>query len=148
LCHVHRAIALGDDNIEHEKGTKLYSGDRYILYPQYVVDLINRQGYVTNLNLDQITSKFERILRHAGIPHFRFHDLRHYSASIQHALNIPDAYIMARGGWGSDQTLKSIYRHAMDSETQRMNKKVNRHFEKILHQNCTINKKTTKKPAI
>jgi hypothetical protein len=29
------------------------------------------------------------------------------------ALNIPDAYIMARGGWSSPAVMQSVYRHAL-----------------------------------
>ncbi len=31
-----------------------------------------------------------------------------------HAIGIPDQYIMARGGWGSDKVLKAIYRGTID----------------------------------
>ena len=48
------------------------------------------------MNPNQITRrKFNDLLKRSGMPVFRFHDLRHYSASIQHALGIPDAYIIA-----------------------------------------------------
>ena len=74
------------------------------------------------------------MLKKLNIRHFRFHDLRHYSASIQHALGIPDAYIMQRGGWEDDTVLKSIYRHAMDQEQDNMNKKANIYFEQTFVQ--------------
>lgn len=60
-------------------------------------------------------------MKRSGVPPFRFHDLRHYCASIQHALGIPDAYIMQRGGWQSDAILKDVYRHTMDDKQQAMN---------------------------
>lgn len=47
-------------------------------------------------------------MKKLDIPHFRFHDLRYYSASIMHAIGVPDVYIMERGGWSSDKTLKKI----------------------------------------
>ncbi len=80
----------------------------------------------------QITKSFPRLLKGAGLPHFRFHDLRHYSASIQHAIGIPDAYIMQRGGWGNDGVLKQVYRHAMISQEKGMSKKANDYFAKIV----------------
>ena len=39
---------------------------------------------------------------------------------MSHSLGIPDSYIMESGGWKSDTTLKSIYRHAMDSKKEEM----------------------------
>ena len=78
-----------------------------------------------------------------GMSHFRFHDLRHYSASIQHALGIPDAYIMQRGGWGSDTVLKSVYRHVLEDKTEQMNKIANGYFENL----CNTKYHTKEKSA-
>lgn len=61
---------------------------------------------------------------------FHFHDLRHYSASVMHSIGIPDAYIMERGGWGSDYVLKNVYRHAMTDKNKEMNDKANEFFLK------------------
>ena len=74
---------------------------------------------------------FQRVLEKNNIPHFRCHDLRHYSASIRHALGIPDAYIMADGGWCSDNVLKAVYRHAMSDRKKEMSDKANSHFESL-----------------
>lgn len=41
---------------------------------------------------------------------FCHHNFRHYAASIMHAIGAPDLYVMQRGGWSSDKTLKAIYR--------------------------------------
>lgn len=86
----------------------------FIEYPEFVSEKWKGiSGRITKLTPDNITTKFSRLLKSSGITHFRFHDLRHYSASIQHALGIPDAYIMSRGGWGNDGVLKNVYRHAL-----------------------------------
>ena len=108
---------------------KSYAGDRYIDYPDFVAEKKKKKkGNITSMTPDVITNRFARILKRAGLPHFRFHDLRHYSASIQHALGIPDSYIMARGGWGNDGVLKNVYRHVMSDPEKRMNQIANQHF--------------------
>ena len=61
------------------------------------------------LTPNDITNRFKTVPKHAGLPHFRFHDLRHYNASIQHALGIPDAYLMQSGGRENDSVLKSVF---------------------------------------
>lgn len=61
----------------------------------------------------------------------RFHDLRHYAASIMHAIGIPDQYILQRGGWSSDSVMKTVYRNTIDLETVRQNKKINDHFKRL-----------------
>lgn len=129
--HVHHSLVLGSDKKWHLKAPKTESSDRYIEAPQFVIDRINEVGHITNLNPHSITLMFDRVLKRNNIPHFRFHDLRHYSASIRHALGIPDAYIMADGGWSSDKVLKAVYRHAMDDRKKEMSDKANNHFQSL-----------------
>jgi len=124
------------------KQPKSYAGDRYIDYPDFVAEKWKgKKGRITELTPNNITNRFHIVLKHAGLNHFRFHDLRHYSASIQHALGIPDAYIMQRGGWGSDGTLKAVYRHALKDQTTAMNSLANSYFEQLCNTECNMKKK-------
>lgn len=100
---------------------------------------------MTSLTPDAISCRFTRLLKAAGLPHFRFHDLRHYCASIQHAIGIPDAYIMQRGGWGSDGVLKNVYRHALKDKEDEMSVKANEYFSKF-EGNATRNATQKNKP--
>ena len=129
--HIHHSLVLGEDKEWHLKAPKTESSDRYITAPQFVVDRIAEIGHITSLNPHSITIMFQRVLDRNNIPHFRFHDLRHYSASIRHALGIPDAYIMADGGWSSDKVLKKVYRHAMSDRRKEMADKANQHFDSM-----------------
>lgn len=134
--HVHHSLVLGTDKEWHLKPPKTKTSDRYIEAPEFVVDRIKEIGHITNLNPHSITIMFQRVLDRNNINHFRFHDLRHYSASIRHALGIPDAYIMADGGWSSDKVLKSVYRHAMSDRRKEMSDKINSHFGEICNTKC------------
>lgn len=116
---------------------KSYQGDRFIEYPDFVARLWSgKTGRLVTMTPDVLTSEFKRYARQMGLPDLRFHDLRHYSASIQHALGVPDAYIMQRGGWSTDAVLKSIYRHAMSDRQKEMSEKINGHFQNLT-QNLT-----------
>ena len=127
--------------IRHPKST---DGDRYIEYPDFVTELWKgKKGRVVGMNPNTLCKMFKRKLDSLDIPHFRFHDLRHYSASIQHALGIPDQYIIARGGWSSDRVLKAVYRHVMDDRQKEMNNKANEHFSSLFA-DITENKKSPK----
>lgn len=59
------------------------------------------------------------------------------SATIQHAIGIPDAYIMQRGGWGNDAVLKNVYRHVMEEKEKEMNKKANDYFSALCNTKCS-----------
>ena len=48
-----------------------------------------------------------------------------------HAIGVPDQYILERGGWSSDNIMKTVYRNTIDNETVRQTKKINDHFQKM-----------------
>ena len=128
--HVHR-------NMVQTKGEcvirqpKTVAGDRFIDYPRFVGDkLAEFDGRVFPYTPRGLDQRWTTICRKLGLS-FRSHDLRHYSASIQHALGVPDAYIMARGGWSDDRTLKDVYRHSVDDVTEQMNVRINEYFSGI-----------------
>lgn len=143
IVHVEFSMALNDKKEWIIKRPKSYAGDRYIQFPDFVIEKIkNKQGKIVDLLPFQISNHFSEILKKSGLPHFRFHDLRHYSASIQHALGIPDAYIMERGGWGNDGVLKEVYRHVMEEKASEMNQKANEHFSKLCNTKCNTETKS------
>ena len=107
----------------------------------YIIDLLPKSGNLVNLNPNQITHRFAKILKTLNIQSFRFHDLRHYAASMMHALGVPDVYIIQRGGWASDTTLKGIYRGVMDDYKEKFTNKVFEHLENMQHEYHTKNKK-------
>lgn len=58
----------------------------------------------------------------------RFHDLRHYNASIMLALNVPDKYAMERMGYSTPATLKKVYQHTMTGKRAEVNDMINGHM--------------------
>lgn len=142
VVHVCRNMVRTGNGSWVIKQPKSYAGDRYIDYPDFVAEKwkgIN--GMITTLKPGSVTDKFRRALNRAGLPPFRFHDLRHYSASIQHALGIPDSYIMQRGGWGNDGVLKAVYRHTLQDREVQMNAIANEHFTQLCNTKCNTQKK-------
>lgn len=132
IVEVKRSMVKGPDKIWYIKQPKTYSSYRSLEFPDYVISKMSGiDGRIIKATPDQISGRFRRAVRSAGLPHFRFHDLRHYSASIMHAIGVPDQYILQRGGWASDNVMKTVYRNVIDLESAKQTKKVNRHFNKL-----------------
>lgn len=127
IVHIHKNKVRDHNGDFHIKSPKTYSGDRYIELPQFVIDTIHQKGYVTSYLPDTITKNFEILLKKNNLPHFRFHDLRHFSASVRHTL-VPDVYTMKSGGWASENILQGIYRHTLSDMEKQMSDKVNDYF--------------------
>jgi len=53
---------------------------------------------------------------------------------IMHAIGIPDQYIMQRGGWSSDKTLKAIYRGTIKDYEEKYTDMTLSHFEGMQHE--------------
>ncbi len=132
VVSVSKSMVLGSDRDWVIKQPKTYGSYREVEFPDFVIKkLKNKKGRIIKASPDNISERFRRALESAGLPHFRFHDLRHYSASIMHAIGIPDQYILQRGGWSSDNVMKSVYRNTIDLEKIRQTKKIKEHFEKL-----------------
>ncbi len=105
---------------------------RTVDFPEFVIKHIpKKEGLIFNCNPDNITNRFHRTIQRNDLPPFRFHDLRHYAASIMHAIGVPDQYIMQRGGWATDGIMKTVYRDTIDEQTIKMNQKINQHFAEL-----------------
>ena len=123
-------IRITKDMILDDSGTwiikppKTSSSIRSVLLPRFVADRIRERGHITDLKPNSITNQLRKVQRRLGIvPPYCFHSLRHYSASYLHAHGIPDAYIMARGGWSSPSVMQSVYRHALSDKAVEMEEK-------------------------
>lgn len=135
VIHVSKTMVLDVSGKWIVKAPKSYAGDRFVEVPQFVANaFMELPGDGIGMTPNKITSRFEHILKKADLPHFRFHDLRHYNASIQHALGIPDAYIMLSNGWGNDRVLKEVYRHTLSDAQKKMNSIAIEHFSAIQHE--------------
>lgn len=134
IVDVNKSMVMGPDRLWTVKQPKTYSSYRKIEYPDFVIKKMEGiEGRIIKATPEQITNRFRRAVKFSELPHFRFHDLRHYSASIMHAIGVPDQYIMQRGGWASDNVMKTVYRNVIDLESARQNKKILKHFDKVSH---------------
>lgn len=110
------------------EATKTVKSKRKIEVAPFVIDkllaLPKENEFVINRLPDTISKDFIDIRNELGI-RCRFHDLRHYNASIMLALNIPDKYAMERMGYSTPTTLKKVYQHTMRDKQQEVADTVN-----------------------
>lgn len=136
--YVHSDVVMGaDGEWVHKDMPKNSSSIRRVQLPAAVMDLIGHgepEEYIYKGTPTSITNKFCRLRDRLGMK-CRFHDLRHYSASIMHAIGIPDQYIMAQGGWSTDSTLKAVYRNTLSDKQKTFTEKKNSYFDKKFFQN-------------
>lgn len=131
ILTVDKAMVQNEEREWCVKPPKTFSSNRQITLPDFVCERLRTSaGRLCNMSPDVITVTFNRAIKKACIPHFRFHDLRHYQASILHAMGVPDKYICERGGWATDTTLKKIYQHTMTDKRQEVENEICSIFEK------------------
>lgn len=132
IVHVRKAMVLDDEKRWVIKQPKSKAGYRDIKMPAFVIDRLvprSSSGRIVELAPVTITDYFIDTRAKFNLPHFRFHDLRHYQASILHAMGVPDKYIMERGGWKTDSTLKNIYQHTMSDKRRQVEDDIVARFE-------------------
>ena len=121
------------------KRPKTIKSNRIIDMPDFVMDIIKQapvqaDGRIVPLHPDAISQKYRRMLAKKGLPHYRFHDLRHFAASYLDYLRIPEQLIMARGGWSTNKTLKRVYTHRMKDQDAIHKATIFNSFEEMHHE--------------
>ncbi|MDP4179074.1 MAG: tyrosine-type recombinase/integrase, partial [Bacillota bacterium] len=154
---IDQALALEEEGYNFElKDPKSHNGIRTIATPDHLIKLImslknttiNLKRFKKNktLKTDQkknksdlkhfifqqdphsFTKKYCRIIKGGNLPHIRFHDLRHYHASLLYKNEVPDQYAAERLGhdvW----VLKKTYQHLGLEETKELDEKVKNMFK-------------------
>lgn len=135
ILTINKALVVNENGNFVIKSTKTTAGTRKIYISNYLAELIRKNGKIYDKSPNQIYENLCKYQTELGIPHFKLHALRHYYASMSHSLGIPDSYIMQAGGWKSDNTLKSVYRHAMDSKKEEMQEFAAQYISELIEEN-------------
>lgn len=143
---IDEAVALKEEGYEFDyKQPKSHNGIRTIVAPDYLIKLLKElkqlkpkkknkkdnkdiQHEVFTYNPHTFTKKYIKIIKEKGLPKVRFHDLRHYHASLLYKNNVPDLYAAERLGhdiW----VLKKIYQHLGLEEKKELDEKVKKIFK-------------------
>ena len=129
------SMAKDKDNKIVSKSPKTLSGNRSIAMPDAVRVALeawhkkSKSEYVINgLTSEAVYQRFIKHLKRNNIHHFRFHDLRHYNASVLLAMGIPDKYAQERLGHATNNMLKSVYQHIIEEKAKKVDSDFNDKF--------------------
>jgi integrase len=122
IIHIRRAC-IHVNGVVMERKTKTRTSFRKIVAPAYVIErlrLYKGLGYVypkkdgTPESGANFVKRFARMLKKAGLPHTRLHDLRHFNATMMLKLGISDKEAAARLGH-SDTNMTKKYQHVLEN---------------------------------
>lgn len=129
--HIVRAIVDDENGKPVEKATKTAAGRRAVDLPPQIARLIpegNPDDHIVPRSGQAIYKRFSRILEAAGLPHIRFHDLRHVNAAVMLRLGVDSKYAQARNGWASDRMYKQVYAYTMPDRMRTVDDTINSYF--------------------
>lgn len=143
-----KALVRGDDGKHVEKAPKTQAGYRQLSIPSSVLsELLHRRNLrhrIIGVHPNVITERYERITDEMNIPG-RFHDLRHYHASVMLREGVPEKYIVADMGHASFDMVRNVYGHVMAEKQMTINRLMDTHAASIVencHENCHERQKT------
>ncbi len=116
------------------KAPKTTSSARVVDCPPWVIAKLKsaRDSGYTMMNPALISTYFAKLCKKLNI-NIRFHDLRHYYASLMLSLGVPDKYAMVRMGHATPTMLKTVYQHLMDDKNEKVTGQINDFFDAIQH---------------
>ncbi len=122
---IHRSKVYLDGKWIVKETPKTEASNRTLTLPDNLADEIREQGYIFEGYPVALLKAINSTQKKLGIERFKFHALRSYFASYAHSMGIPDADIMAIGGWETDAVMKRIYRKSLDESKQQSMSKLN-----------------------
>lgn len=107
--------------------------------PREILDLLGDgypEDYIVKYAIpNSVSNRFNALRKKLGVTGIRFHDLRHYYASIGAVLGIPDNYLSNFGGWSQgSNVMKSVYQNRIIPIQEAYAKKMTNHFSELLNQ--------------
>lgn len=116
---VSKALVLDEHALHVEKSTKTRAGRRMLPIPVALhAELKRRRSLcplIVSISPNTITERYMRVVKRLGYPP-RFHNLRHYHASVMLREGVPEKYIVADMGHSSFDMVKRVYGHVMQEK--------------------------------
>lgn len=135
--NISKALVKNEFNDWILKGPKKKSSERVIsIEPEVIAELQkNRTGFksIVNLNPDQVTNRFCHLRDALGMDEIRFHNLRHYKASVMLCLGIPLEVARRILGHRTDNMIKRVYGHLVSGAKTEVQERIQNHTVALLN---------------
>lgn len=117
---IDKSSVLNENNEMITKDTtKTAASTRAIPIPKKLADKIKKEDWHYTGYDGNLIRWLHRTQDKLGIERFSLHKMRHYFASKLSSMGVPEADILALGGWETDNIMKSVYRHSMMKDKQK-----------------------------
>ena len=136
ILTIHSDMVWGRDREWHYKDMpKTDASYRKVYLPDILVEMMgtgNPEAYILDVKPNAIGNAVLRLKKKVGVD-IRFHDLRHYFASLAKILGVPDNYTANLGGWrNGSKVLKETYQNNIVSMNEYYADKINEHIQNIV----------------
>lgn len=121
---IDKAMVLDSEKKWVIKNTKTAASTRTIYIDNELLQEIKKAGKVYDGYPGLLTDTIKIKQDELGLPHFRFHDLRHYFATELSQNGVSEEDIIALGGWSSPYTMKRVYRHSRAKNNKQAQKNI------------------------
>lgn len=133
------------DIIQDKDGKWLYKNSpkekdsiRFAPLPSEIIELLGEgdpDEFVVKYAIpNSVSNRFNTLRHKLGITGIRFHDLRHYYASIGTVLGVPDTYLANFGGWAQgSNVLKTTYQNRIVPIQEGYAKRMTDHFSDMIN---------------
>lgn len=119
---IREALVRSKDTTWTTKTTKTVESTRTIRMMPPAYDALKRltasqapEVPLVSLTPNKITERFTALTKSNDLPHYRFHDLRHFCVSAMIGQGIPVEYVIRYVGHNSSKMVETVYFHVMQS---------------------------------
>jgi len=123
-----RSIVIGDESIGvlNEQKEKIISEreDSRVKHLWREMDMVFPSTLGTPMDPSNVLKRFRQVLKKAGLPKIRFHDLRHTSAALMLNNGVDVLVAQRRSGHSKPSTTLDVYGHLLHSSGNEVGEKI------------------------
>ena len=133
-----KALSMNADKKFVVKTPKTFDGMRVLIIPESLEKRLlslkkpdRKDERIFHFTPNALTDRFVKARKKLGFS-WRFHDLRHYNASVMLSIGVPDKYAMKRMGHATTNMLKTVYQHTFSKREIEVANAINSQMERLI----------------